>query len=180
MVEGEPGGRLVDVMPGGVGRKDRIEANRNEAEIGGGELPLDGMPAGIAESPELLEPGQLCDVDLAREMRPNGPLEIDSRLEITARKGPSPLKRIPSPLPEKNAKPPTANLENDGEGDVGGGEPPGVAAGRAGSGSAPAAPFPSGRAAPFPSGRAGFRLGVGDRGILCGHRFSIIRQKPVL
>jgi hypothetical protein len=29
-------------------------------------------------------------------------------------------------------------------------------------------------------GKASFRLRVGDRGILCGHRFSIIRQKLAL
>jgi hypothetical protein len=126
------------------------------------------MPAGVAERLELLEPGQLGDVDLAGKVRPDGALEVEPRLEIAAWQRPGALEGTARPLPEEDGEPPVADLEDDGERDMSGGGPSGppLRPGAPGGLLRPAAP--------------GFRLRVGDRGILPGHRFSIIGQKLAL
>jgi hypothetical protein len=75
VVERELVGKLVDGMPGGVGRKLGVESPRHEAEIRRGELPLVRVAVRVAHGLQLLEPGQLRHVDLSRELGPNRLLE---------------------------------------------------------------------------------------------------------
>ena len=67
MVEGERR-QALDRVPVGVGGEGRVEPERHQAEVSGGELPLVRVTVGVAERLELLEPGQLRDVDLARQL----------------------------------------------------------------------------------------------------------------
>jgi hypothetical protein len=110
-------------MPGGVGGKLRVEPARNEPQVGGGELPLVGVPVGIAHGLELLQRGQLRHVDLARELGADGVLERVPRLEVATRKRPGTRERRSPALPEQHAQRVAANLEDDGERDVCGSGP---------------------------------------------------------
>jgi hypothetical protein len=122
-------------------------------------------------------------------MGPNGELEIDPRLEIATREGPCPGERISGTLPEEHGEALLSYLENDGERDMGGRGPHDsivpTALGTLLATRQARVPTALGtllatRRVLSQRGKAGFRLRVGDRGILCGHRFSIIRQKLAL
>ena len=73
-------GQLVDRVPARVVGQLRVDAERDDAEVCGGELPFPGMAVGIAERLELLEVRDLLDVDLVREMPADRVLERLSRL----------------------------------------------------------------------------------------------------
>ena len=78
-------GRVVHGMPERVWGERGVETERHQAEVGGGELPLAGVPVGIADRLELLEPGQLGHVHLPGELGADRVLEREPRLEVAAR-----------------------------------------------------------------------------------------------
>src|SRR4029450_2081206 len=91
----ERGGREASGrLPRGVRRHLGIDVARNEAEVGSRKLPALRVPARLAASFQLLEMGELVDVDLGRKVAANRLLERLARLEITARKCPAALERI--------------------------------------------------------------------------------------
>ncbi len=136
VVEGEPARQVVDRVPRGIRRQRGVEAERHEAEIGRGELPLGRMALRIAERLELLEPGQLRHVDLAGQVGANRLLEVEAGIEIAARQRPRALERSPPALPEQRRQPALPHLEHDGEGDVCGGGASGPAPARLADGAA--------------------------------------------
>src|SRR6186997_3520683 len=99
-------------MPARVVRQLGVDAERNDAEVGGGELPLAGVAVWVAERLELLEVGDLLDVDLLREVLADRVLERLARLEVAAREGPVAGVGFFRALPEQHLKAPVANLED--------------------------------------------------------------------
>ena len=74
----------LDRVPARVGRDARVDAERDETEVGRGQLPALGVPAGVAPRAELLEVGDLADVDLRREVAEDRLLERLVRRERAA------------------------------------------------------------------------------------------------
>src|SRR4029077_8673323 len=88
----------------------------DERERGGGELPLARMTVGLAQGFELLEVGELANVDLDREVAPDRVLQRLAGLEVAAREGPAARERLFAALPEEHLEHALANLEHGGEG----------------------------------------------------------------
>ena len=65
----------VERVPGRVGGHGRVDVGRDEPEVGGGELPLVGVPVRVAQRLELLEVGEVADVDLHRQVAADRLLE---------------------------------------------------------------------------------------------------------
>ncbi len=72
------GGELVGGSGSGASAcqrwEGRVGVGWDQAEVGGGELPVSGVSAGGAEGLELLEVGQCTDIDLVQEMSPDRPI----------------------------------------------------------------------------------------------------------
>ena len=109
------GGRVVDGMPGGVLGHCGVEVGRHEPEIRRGEFPLGSGCGGIAQRLQLLEVGELADVDLHGEVAADGLLERLSRLEVAAGEGPRAGEWLHGALPDERLEDARANLEDDGE-----------------------------------------------------------------
>src|SRR3954471_16291669 len=117
MVERELG-QARDGVPARVFRNGGIESGGHEPEIRRRELPLKRVAARVAERLELLEVGELADVDLLRQVAADRLLERVARLEVAARERPRAEERLARPLPEEDLQPALAHLQHDGEGDV--------------------------------------------------------------
>ena len=113
--------QVVDDVPGGVGGQLRIDVGGDEAEKGGGELAV-GSGAGRARSsPELLEMGDLADVDLRCELAADRAVERLVGRERPAGQGPGAAERLARPLPEQRLQHPVAHLQHCREHDLRGG-----------------------------------------------------------
>ena len=97
----------VDRMPGRVGGHGGIEVARDEAEVGRRELPASGLRSGSPQGLELLEVGELPDVDLRREVAADRLLERLGRLERRPGERPGARVRVPRALPEQYLEPPS-------------------------------------------------------------------------
>src|SRR5580765_7178300 len=109
----------VDGMPGRVFRHGWVGVGRYEAEVGGSELTLVGVPVRCAPRPELLEVRELADVDLHGEVPPDRRLERLERLEVAAGEGPRTRFGLAGALPEKHLRLRTANSQDGSQGNVG-------------------------------------------------------------
>ena len=105
-------------VPRRVRRHFGIEIPGHEAEVGGRQLPAARVPRRVAPGLELLEVGELADVDLGREMPSQGLFERLAGLEEAAGEGPAPGERIARPLPQQDLEQALAHLEDDGKRDV--------------------------------------------------------------
>src|SRR4051812_5168228 len=106
-------------MPRSVGRELRVEVLRDEAEVCRRDLPLPRMASGIAERLELLEVGNLAHVDFLGEVLSDRLLERLPLLEVAARQRPCAEKGLSCALPEERLERAAADLEHNGEGDMG-------------------------------------------------------------
>src|SRR5471030_2866940 len=105
--------QLVDGMPARVARYRRVEIARDEAEICSRQLPAQGIALGVAARLELLEMGELLDVDLGGEMTPDRLLERLAGLELTARERPGSGEGLEGALPEQNVQAAVSYLEDN-------------------------------------------------------------------
>ena len=105
-------------MPARVGGDRRVDAERHEPEVRGRDLPLDRVPAGIAVGRDLLEVGDLGEVDLRREVAADRRLERLVGGEHPAGKGPGARERVERPLPEQCLQHAVAHLQHRGQGDL--------------------------------------------------------------
>jgi hypothetical protein len=64
-------GQVVDGVPGRVLGDARVDVRRHEAEVRRGDEPLLRIAPGVAPRLELLQVGEVADVDLGREMAAN-------------------------------------------------------------------------------------------------------------
>ena len=117
VVEGG-GGQVLDRMPAGVVRHVRVEAELDEAEVGGRELPCRGSRSWSLVGRELLEVGDLADVHLRREVAPDRRLERLAGLEQPAGERPGAAERVAGALPEQRLERAVAHLQHDREGGV--------------------------------------------------------------
>jgi len=105
-------------VPTRVVGNGRIEVARDDAEIGRHDLPLGRMTIRPAPGPQLLEMGDLTNVDLGGEVPANRVLEALIRREIPTGKGPLAGVRLLRPTPCQHVKTTVADLEDDGGADV--------------------------------------------------------------
>src|SRR5262245_820747 len=105
-------------MPARVGRHRRIDPERNEAQVGGGDLPLDRVAARVSVGRDLLEMGDLCQVDLCREMAPDRRLEGLVGGEHSAWQRPRAGERVARALPEQRLEDAVSYLEDGCERDL--------------------------------------------------------------
>jgi hypothetical protein len=113
-------GQAVDRVPVGVVGQAGIDARRDEAEIGGGELPPARASGGVAPGAELLGVGQPSHVDLGGEVASDRLVQGVARRERTARQGPGACERLAGALPEKRPQRARAHLQDDREHDLDG------------------------------------------------------------
>jgi hypothetical protein len=73
-------------MPAGVLRERGVEVDRDEAEVGGRELPFARVPTRVAARLELLEVRDLAYVHLDREVPADRVLERFLRVEVATGK----------------------------------------------------------------------------------------------
>src|SRR5215217_4771762 len=73
------------------------------------------MPSGVAARLQLLEVGQLPDVDLGRQMPADRRLQRLAWAKQSPRQRPCSVERLPGPLPQQDLQPAVADLEYDGE-----------------------------------------------------------------
>ena len=106
-------------MPRGVAGKRRIEVARHEAEVSRCELPLVRDALRFAQRLQLLEVRELADVHLRGEVAADRLLKRLVRLEVAAGQRPAACERLLRALPEQHLQPAGANLEDDGQRDVG-------------------------------------------------------------
>ena len=102
-------------MPPRVRGHVRVDAELDQAEVRGRELPRGRVARRVAVGRELLEVRHVADVDLRREMAPDRPLERLARLEQSARESPGAAERVAAAFPEQGLQRPLAYLEDDGE-----------------------------------------------------------------
>jgi L-aspartate oxidase len=121
VIEGRRG-QYIHAMPGRIGRDSWIEAERDEPEIRGRELPVVGVPRGVAPRAELLQVRDLADVDLRREVPENRVLERLVGDQRSPWERPCARERRPGTLPEQDTECSVAHLEDGCERDVRGGE----------------------------------------------------------
>ena len=119
MVEGEAG-EILDRVPIRVAGQLGIEIARDESQIGGCELALLRRPIRIAERLELLEMGELPDVDLRGQVDPDRLFESLAGREVATRERPGAAERLARPLPEQYLQLAGSYLEDDGQRDMGG------------------------------------------------------------
>ena len=89
----------VDRVPARVGGHARIDAQRDEPEVRGRELPALGMAGRIAPRPELLEVRDVAHVHLRREVAEDRALERLVGDERAAGERPCAGVRLARPLP---------------------------------------------------------------------------------
>ena len=109
-------------MEGGSRRRARrcprhcgVEVGRHEPEIRRGQFPPAWVACGIAQRLQLLEVGQLADVDLHGQVPADGLLERLSWLEVATGEGPGACEWLHGALPHERLQDARANLEDDGE-----------------------------------------------------------------
>src|SRR5690349_23381707 len=102
-------------MPPRVGGDVRVDAELDEAEVRGRELPRGRVACGIAVGCELLQMRHLADIDLRREMASDRCLERLARLEQATGEGPGVAERIATALPQQGLERAAAHLEDDSE-----------------------------------------------------------------
>ena len=73
------------------------------------------VACGIAQRLQLLEVGELADVDLHRQVPADGLLERLSWLEVATGEGPGACEWLHGALPHERLQDARANLEDDGE-----------------------------------------------------------------
>ena len=117
MVERRPP-EPVDGQPPRVVRNGGIGVARDQAQVGGRELPVLADCGRLAAGLELLEVGELPDVHLGRELAPDRLLQRLAGLQVAARQGPAARERLPRPLPHEHLQRVVANLEDDRKRDV--------------------------------------------------------------
>src|SRR5215203_4835525 len=73
------------------------------------------MPSGVAARLQLLEVGQLPDVDLGGQMPADRCLQRLAWAKQSPRQRPRAVERLPGPLPQQDLQRAVADLEHDGE-----------------------------------------------------------------
>jgi hypothetical protein len=111
-------GEVVDRMPACVVWHVRVDPQRNEPEIGRGDLALPRRAAGIAVRRQLLQMGDLAYVHLGGQVAADRLLQALGRPEHPAGQDPPAGERLAGPLPQQRLKPAVAYLQDDGESDV--------------------------------------------------------------
>src|SRR5262245_8683555 len=106
-------------MPPGVSWDRGIRVRRDEPEVRRRELALAGVAMRIAPRSELLEVGELADVDLGRQVTADRGLERLVGVQVAAGQRPGARVRVFRPLPEQHLELAVAYLEHDGKGDMG-------------------------------------------------------------
>ena len=91
-------------MPAVSGGHGRVEVARDEAEVGGRELPAERVAVGVAAGLELLEVRELAHVDLGGEVAADRLLERLVALERSAGKRPGTGERLARALPEQHLR----------------------------------------------------------------------------
>ena len=112
-------GEGVDRVPARVGRHGRVDAERDETEVGGRDLPFDRVPTRVAVGRHLLQVRNLGEVDLHREMPADRCLEGLVRRQHAARKGPRTRERLERPLPQQCLQHAVPHLQHCGHGYLG-------------------------------------------------------------
>src|SRR3954451_2916741 len=106
-------------MPARVLGHGRVDVCRDEPERRGRELPLERVAVRVAERLELLQVGELPDVDLDDEVAPNRLLQGLAGLEVAAREGPRAKKGLAGSLPEQRLQATLPHPQHDRQRDVG-------------------------------------------------------------
>lgn len=112
------GRKRVDRVPARVAGNVRVDAERDEPEVGRRELAELGDPSRVAPRPELLEVCDLANVHLRREVAEDGRLQALVGPEHASRERPRPAERVEASLPEQDREPAFSHLEDNGEHDV--------------------------------------------------------------
>jgi hypothetical protein len=97
----------------------RVGVGGDEAQVSGRELPVVRVPVGFTARLQLLDVRDLADVDFLGEVAADGVLERLAFAEVAAREGPSVREGLAGALPQQHAEAAIANLQDDGERDVG-------------------------------------------------------------
>jgi hypothetical protein len=102
-------------VPAGVGGHRGIGLERHQPEEGGGHDPDAGHPGRRAEHRELLDVGDLADVDLLGELAPHRRLDVLVGAEPAAGQRPAPGIRRPAAPPQQYLQRAESHLQHRGE-----------------------------------------------------------------
>ena len=105
-------------MPARVAGNARVDPQRDQPEVRGGELPALRVTSGVAPRAELLEVGHLAHVDLRREMPQDRALERLVTGKRSAGQRPRSGERLSRALPQEHGQRGIADLEHGRERDV--------------------------------------------------------------
>ena len=108
----------VDRVPTCIGRDGRVDVGGDEAQVRSRELPFPRIALRVAAGLELLEVGELPDVDLRCEVAADRLLERLAALEEAARKRPCVLVRLAGTLTQQHLEDARAHAQQDSERDV--------------------------------------------------------------
>src|SRR4029450_5966038 len=92
----------------------RVMVAGHQPEVGGGDH-APWMPDRVAARLQLLEVGQLPDVDLSGQMPADRRLQRLGRAEQSPRQRPRAVERLSCPLPQQDLEPTAADLKHDAE-----------------------------------------------------------------
>src|SRR6185369_17031600 len=111
----EGGGRqVVDRIPPRVNWNVRIDAELDQTEVRGRELPGGRVARRIAVGRELLQVRHPAHVDLRREMAADRRLERLACLEQAAGESPGAAERVATPFPQQDLERPVTHLQDYG------------------------------------------------------------------
>ncbi len=105
-------------MPGRVAGQLRVDVRGDEPEERGRELAVARMPVRLAPAPQLLEVGDLADVDLRGELASDRAVERLVGRKRASGQGPGAAVGFPRALPEQRLQHPLAHLQDCGEHDL--------------------------------------------------------------
>ncbi len=109
------GREAADGVPGGVGGDARFEAGRDQGQVGGGQYPAAGVASGVAAGLQLLEVGDVGEVDLGGQVAARRGAEALPGAQRSARQRPQSVERRRGPPPEQHAQPVAADLQDHGQ-----------------------------------------------------------------
>ena len=101
-----------------VGGNRRVDAEGHEPEVGRRDLPLDRVAVGRAVGRDLLEVGDLGQIDLRREVAADRGFERLGGGEDSAGECPAARERLERALPEQDLQDSVPDLQHRGEGDL--------------------------------------------------------------